>query len=215
MVDEVESLAAARKNGLSGSEPSDSIRVVNALLTQLDSLKDEENVVILTTSNITQAIDIAFVDRADIKQYIGNPGEKARYQILLSCIKELQRCKIIKNDKIHSNCTKITNKENCNSNDNNNTDNNKTGNQEKNNNNNRKFGDGLKLKLQSASNQDNGQCETIKIPQYQQLMTMQERNADKYQRIENVNVSNGNEYQRTDYCYGVQLNTISKNLKVE
>ena len=54
-----------------GSEPSDAIRVVNALLTQLDSIKNAPNVLILTTSNITGAIDLAFVDRADIKQYIG------------------------------------------------------------------------------------------------------------------------------------------------
>lgn len=68
LADEVESLTAARKAALSGSEPSDAIRVVNALLTQLDSLKNFSNVLILTTSNITEAIDVAFVDRADIKQ---------------------------------------------------------------------------------------------------------------------------------------------------
>ncbi len=33
----------------------------------------------LTTSNITEAIDLAFVDRADIKAYIGNPNEQARW----------------------------------------------------------------------------------------------------------------------------------------
>ncbi|XVF11164.1 hypothetical protein REPUB_Repub08aG0002300 [Reevesia pubescens] len=54
--DGVESLAAARKAALSGSEPSDSIRVVNALLTQMDKLKSSPNVIILTTSNITAAI---------------------------------------------------------------------------------------------------------------------------------------------------------------
>lgn len=68
--DEVESLTAARKAALRGSEPSDAIRVVNAVLTQLDSLKQYANVLILTTSNITEAIDVAFVDRADIKQYV-------------------------------------------------------------------------------------------------------------------------------------------------
>ncbi|RWR97056.1 pachytene checkpoint protein 2 [Cinnamomum micranthum f. kanehirae] len=56
-LDEVESLAAARQAALSGSEPSDSIRVVNALLTQMDRLKSWPNVIILTTSNITTAID--------------------------------------------------------------------------------------------------------------------------------------------------------------
>jgi ATP-dependent 26S proteasome regulatory subunit len=52
---------------VSGSEPSDAIRAVNALLTQLDGLKRYPNVMVLTTSNITEAIDAAFVDRADIK----------------------------------------------------------------------------------------------------------------------------------------------------
>eukprot|EP00897_Mesotaenium_endlicherianum_P000571 jgi/Mesen1/10514/ME000083S10019 len=95
LIDEVESLTAARQAALSGSEPSDSIRVVNALLTQLDALKQRPNVLVLTTSNITQAIDLAFVDRADIKQYIGPPGVAARYDILRSCILELMRASII------------------------------------------------------------------------------------------------------------------------
>ncbi|KAJ3283460.1 Pachytene checkpoint protein 2 [Borealophlyctis nickersoniae] len=67
LIDEVESLTAARKAAVSGLEPSDSIRVVNALLTQIDHLRRKKNVLFLTTSNITEAIDIAFIDRADIK----------------------------------------------------------------------------------------------------------------------------------------------------
>ncbi|CAJ2644604.1 pachytene checkpoint protein 2 homolog [Trifolium pratense] len=95
LIDEVESLAAARKAALSGSEPSDSIRVVNALLTQMDKLKSSPNVIILTTSNITAAIDIAFVDRADIKAYVGPPTLQARYEILRSCLQELMRSGIL------------------------------------------------------------------------------------------------------------------------
>lgn len=95
LIDEVESLAAARQAALSGSEPSDSIRVVNALLTQLDRLKSWPNVVVLTTSNITSAIDIAFVDRADIKAYVGPPTVQARYEILGSCVLELVRAGIL------------------------------------------------------------------------------------------------------------------------
>ena len=49
------------------------------------------NVVILTTSNITGAIDLAFLDRADIKQFIGLPSPAAIYQIYYSCIMELMR----------------------------------------------------------------------------------------------------------------------------
>ena len=95
LIDEVESLTAARTGAMSGSEPSDAIRVVNALLTQIDQLKERENVLILTTSNISEAIDLAFVDRADIKQYIGLPNAQARYDILVSCVNELSRVGII------------------------------------------------------------------------------------------------------------------------
>jgi len=95
LIDEVESLTAARKNSMSGSEPSDALRVVNALLTQLDSIKNAPNVLILTTSNITGAIDLAFVDRADIKQYVGPPSQGAIYQILHSCIVELVRTSLV------------------------------------------------------------------------------------------------------------------------
>ncbi|KAE9587412.1 hypothetical protein Lal_00031820 [Lupinus albus] len=105
LIDEVESLAAARKAALSGSEPSDSIRVVNALLTQMDKLKSSPNVIILTTSNITAAIDIAFVDRADIKAYVGPPTLHARYEILRSCLQELMRTGILSS---LQDCTDVT-----------------------------------------------------------------------------------------------------------
>uniref|UniRef100_A0AAQ4PJP6 Pachytene checkpoint protein 2 homolog n=1 Tax=Gasterosteus aculeatus aculeatus TaxID=481459 RepID=A0AAQ4PJP6_GASAC len=91
----VESLTAARSASQAGTEPSDAIRVVNSVLTQLDQIKRHSNVVILTTSNVTQKIDLAFVDRADIKQYIGPPSEKGIYNIYLSCLEELMKCQII------------------------------------------------------------------------------------------------------------------------
>ncbi|XP_012256523.1 pachytene checkpoint protein 2 homolog isoform X2 [Athalia rosae] len=101
LIDEVESLAHARKSSTSGTEPSDSIRVVNALLTQLDQIKRYPNVLILTTSNVTEAIDLAFVDRADIKQFIGHPSEIAIYKIYHSCIKELIKARIIEVEAVH------------------------------------------------------------------------------------------------------------------
>jgi len=39
LIDEVESLTAARKAAVSGSEPSDAVRVVNAVLTAIDSFR--------------------------------------------------------------------------------------------------------------------------------------------------------------------------------
>jgi hypothetical protein len=96
LIDEVESLTAARSGAAGGAEPSDAIRVVNAVLTQIDQLRQRDNVLILTTSNISEAIDLAFVDRADIKQYIGLPSADARYTILASCFRELARAGIVR-----------------------------------------------------------------------------------------------------------------------
>uniref|UniRef100_A0A2K6EY46 Pachytene checkpoint protein 2 homolog n=2 Tax=Propithecus coquereli TaxID=379532 RepID=A0A2K6EY46_PROCO len=95
LIDEVESLTASRNACRAGAEPSDAIRVVNAVLTQIDQIKRHSNVVILTTSNITEKIDVAFVDRADIKQYIGPPSVAAIFKIYLSCLEELMKCQII------------------------------------------------------------------------------------------------------------------------
>ncbi|XP_051696527.1 pachytene checkpoint protein 2 homolog [Oryctolagus cuniculus] len=95
LIDEVESLTAARSACRAGTEPSDAIRVVNAVLTQIDQIKRHSNVVILTTSNITEKIDVAFVDRADLKQYIGPPSAAAIFKIYLSCLEELMKCQII------------------------------------------------------------------------------------------------------------------------
>ncbi|KAB5596327.1 Thyroid receptor-interacting protein [Ceratobasidium theobromae] len=115
LIDEVESLTAARAGAMSGTEPSDALRVsfapllayirvpecripqvVNALLTQLDKLKLKRNVLIISTSNLPDAIDSAYVDRADIVQYIGPPSRNAIYYILRSCVTELVRVGIIR-----------------------------------------------------------------------------------------------------------------------
>ncbi|EJD01058.1 AAA-domain-containing protein [Fomitiporia mediterranea MF3/22] len=89
LIDEIESLTSARSNALSGNEPSDALRVVNALLTQIDRLKYQKNVLIMATSNLAKAIDSAFIDRADVMQYIDYPPAIAIYDILRSCLLEL------------------------------------------------------------------------------------------------------------------------------
>ena len=88
-------LTAARAGAMSGKEPSDALRVVNALLTQLDRLKTRRNVLVLTTSNLPGAIDSAFVDRADVKFIIPLPPPRAVYTILRSCLLELIRVKLV------------------------------------------------------------------------------------------------------------------------
>lgn len=95
LIDEVESLTRARESSSKGLDPSDAVRVVNAVLTQLDQINKYPNVLIVTTSNISGTLDLAFVDRADIKQYVGLPSQAAIYQIYYSCIAELRRIGII------------------------------------------------------------------------------------------------------------------------
>ena len=63
MIDGVESLTSARKNASSDRKCSDSLRMVNSLLTQLDQIKRFPNVLVLATSNLTGSIDQAFIDR--------------------------------------------------------------------------------------------------------------------------------------------------------
>eukprot|EP00040_Diaphanoeca_grandis_P010758 m.55135 g.55135 ORF g.55135 m.55135 type:complete len:436 (-) comp22025_c0_seq2:213-1520(-) len=97
LIDEIESLTAARRSTFDGNEPSDAIRVVNALLTQIDQVKSLKNVLIMCTSNLKGAIDLAFLDRADVNQYIGNPVVAARYEMIRSCTNELVRVGLVLN----------------------------------------------------------------------------------------------------------------------
>jgi pachytene checkpoint protein 2 len=95
MIDEVESLSASRAASAASAEPSDALRVVNALLTAIDTLRELPNVLVIATSNLTERIDSAFLDRADIKQYIGLPSLGARYEILRGGVCELIKCGIV------------------------------------------------------------------------------------------------------------------------
>ena len=60
-----------------------------------DQLKSYPNAMVMTTSNVTGKIDLAFVDRADMKVFIGLPGASAVYDILKTAVDELIRSKII------------------------------------------------------------------------------------------------------------------------
>ncbi|KAJ6221159.1 hypothetical protein RDWZM_006971 [Blomia tropicalis] len=94
LIDEVESLAYDRQL-CPNSDPTDAIRVVNALLTQIDSIRRYPNVIILASSNVTELMDNAFVDRVDIKEFIGLPSPDAAFRIYQNCIEELVSCEII------------------------------------------------------------------------------------------------------------------------
>ncbi|WVQ62665.1 uncharacterized protein L199_000812 [Kwoniella botswanensis] len=96
MIDEVESLTAARAAAMTGNEPSDSLRVVNALLTQLDRLRIRKNVLVMTTSNLLDAIDEAFLSRVDLSELVPLPPAEAVYSILKGCIDEMMIRDMIK-----------------------------------------------------------------------------------------------------------------------
>ncbi|XP_020799413.1 pachytene checkpoint protein 2 homolog [Drosophila serrata] len=101
LIDEVESLAYARSS-MSSNEPRDAMRVVNAVLTQLDNIKACPNVLILATSNLAQSIDLAFLDRADIRQYIGYPGLPAVRSIYKTMLAELMSTGIVQREDLEA-----------------------------------------------------------------------------------------------------------------
>uniref|UniRef100_F1L017 Pachytene checkpoint protein 2 n=1 Tax=Ascaris suum TaxID=6253 RepID=F1L017_ASCSU len=100
LIDEVESLSMARASALSRNEPGDAIRAVNALLTQIDRIRRFPNVLVLATSNISKSLDEAFVDRADMSRFVGQPSVYAVYAILSSCIREMQRIGIVETTEV-------------------------------------------------------------------------------------------------------------------
>ncbi|EGT41396.1 CBN-PCH-2 protein [Caenorhabditis brenneri] len=101
LIDEVESLGMCRESSSSRSEPSDAIRAVNALLTQIDRIRRRENVLILCTSNLESTLDRALVDRADIVRNVGQPSDFARYAMLKACVVELIRIGVVEDEEVH------------------------------------------------------------------------------------------------------------------
>ncbi|SCU94882.1 LANO_0E08526g1_1 [Lachancea nothofagi CBS 11611] len=95
LMDEVETLASSRSSLMNKNETTDGIRVVNTLLTKLDSLKKYHNLLILATSNLVSSLDEAFLDRADGVFYAGNPSENGTSMILSSTISELIKTGVI------------------------------------------------------------------------------------------------------------------------
>lgn len=88
LMDEVECLSMARES-LSNADPSDATRVVNTLLTQIDTLKRIPNCMVFATSNLISKIDPAFLDRADVKFFLGPPHREARLTMLRGSLEAL------------------------------------------------------------------------------------------------------------------------------
>jgi SpoVK/Ycf46/Vps4 family AAA+-type ATPase len=92
LLDEVETLAADRLKMSMEANPVDVHRATDAVLAQLDQLAAQyPNLLFIATSNFPQAIDGAFLSRADLIQTIDMPGSEACKTILLTTIKELAK----------------------------------------------------------------------------------------------------------------------------
>lgn len=92
LLDEVETIAAARNRLSLESNPIDVHRATDAVLTQVDLLAHQNsNILFLATSNFPEALDGAFMSRADLELRIEMPGSDARKKIILDTLGELAR----------------------------------------------------------------------------------------------------------------------------
>lgn len=92
VLDEVETLIADRSKLSLEANPIDVHRATDAALVQLDYLGDEyPNLLIVATSNFSQAIDAAFVSRSDMVLHIPLPEKAACREILTDTLKGLSK----------------------------------------------------------------------------------------------------------------------------
>lgn len=92
LLDEVETLAADRSQMSLESNPVDVHRATDAVLAQLDHLAAKySKLLFLATSNFAQALDHAFVSRADLVITIGVPEAEARKEIFRDTLEELAK----------------------------------------------------------------------------------------------------------------------------
>jgi len=87
LLDEVETLAADRRKMSMDANPVDVHRATDAVLTQLDQLAaDNAQLLFIATSNFADAIDDAFLSRADLIVTVDLPGPDACQAILLDTL---------------------------------------------------------------------------------------------------------------------------------
>ena len=90
LLDEVETLAADRQRMSLEANPIDVHRATDAALAGLDYLaRNHRATLLIATTNFPQAVDRAFISRADWIEDIGLPSPDARSAIILELLKQL------------------------------------------------------------------------------------------------------------------------------
>jgi pachytene checkpoint protein 2 len=87
LLDEVETLAVSRHKLSFDANPADVHRATDAVLSGMDRLtRDHRNVLLIATTNFANALDAAFISRADHIEEFGLPNEEARREIILETL---------------------------------------------------------------------------------------------------------------------------------
>lgn len=90
LLDEVETLAVDRSKLSMEANPIDVHRATDAVLASMDHLAEKyTNILFIATSNFEEALDQAFISRADLVVYIDKPAREACEAILKDTLSEL------------------------------------------------------------------------------------------------------------------------------
>lgn len=90
LLDEVETLAADRRRMSLEANPVDVHRATDAVLAGLDQLtREHKHILLVATTNYPEAVDPAFLSRADLVELMPLPNAEARAEIILDTIAAL------------------------------------------------------------------------------------------------------------------------------
>ena len=91
LFDEIEAVAVNRRNTSAGANPIDVHRASQAVLTGIDALARRcRNVLLIGTTNHTEAVDDALVSRADLLEFMGKPPVDAAFEMLADALRDLE-----------------------------------------------------------------------------------------------------------------------------
>lgn len=92
LLDEVETLAADRRRMSLEANPVDVHRATDAVLSGIDQLtREHPHILLVATTNYPEAVDAAFLSRADLLEIFALPGAEARAEIIADTLNGLAK----------------------------------------------------------------------------------------------------------------------------